>query len=89
MAALATAGRVHRVLGGTDAHTGLHSVTELEVIKATRRKREPERCVAGLQINYWYMLQGLPLIGPGARPRSPLDGTASSRGLTDFGGTLT
>jgi hypothetical protein len=48
MAALATADRVHRLLGGTDAHTELHSVTELKVMKATRRKRETERCVVGL-----------------------------------------
>jgi hypothetical protein len=26
----------------------LHSVTELKVMKATRRKRETERCVVGL-----------------------------------------
>jgi hypothetical protein len=58
MAALATAARVHRLLGGTDANTELHSVTEFEVMKATRRKRQTERCVGGLQINYRYMLRG-------------------------------
>jgi hypothetical protein len=65
--ALATADRFHRLLGGTDAHTELHSVTELEVMKAVKRKREPERCVVGLQVNYRYMLDGIPLIGPGAK----------------------
>jgi hypothetical protein len=48
MPVLATANRVHRLLGGTDAHTELPPLTELEVMKATRRKRETERCVVGL-----------------------------------------
>jgi hypothetical protein len=49
-----------------DAHTELNSVTELEVIKAARRKRETERCVVGLQINYRHMLEGLPLVWSGS-----------------------
>ena len=48
MAALAADNRVHRLLGGTDAHTELPPLTELEVMKATRRKGETERCVVGL-----------------------------------------
>jgi len=87
MGALATADRVHRLLGGTDAHTELHSVTELEVMKAIRRKRETERCVVGLQIDYRYMLEGLPLIGPGAKgPNHRWTGRRARAGLPVLAG---
>jgi hypothetical protein len=65
--ALAAAEQVLHLLGETDASAELHSVTELEVTKAKRGKREIERCVVGLQMNYRYTLHGLPLIGPGAK----------------------
>jgi len=39
MGALATADQVHRLLRGTDAHTELHFVTDLEVMKAKASMR--------------------------------------------------
>jgi hypothetical protein len=68
--AVAVAERFQRSLGGLDAHAELQSVTELEVLVATRDgglDGRPERRVAGLQVNYRYTLDGLPLVGPGAK----------------------
>jgi hypothetical protein len=68
--AVAVAERFQRSLGGLQAQAELQSVTELEVLVATREGGiggQPERRVAGLQVNYRYMLDGLPLVGPGAK----------------------
>jgi hypothetical protein len=65
--ALEAAKRVMAMIGDDYAKADVHSVTELEVLKATRDKREGERKVVGLQVNYRYMLDGLPLVGPGAK----------------------
>jgi hypothetical protein len=45
----------------------VHSVTELEVQIATREKGAPEQRVVGLQVNLRYAVDGLPLVGPGAK----------------------
>jgi hypothetical protein len=68
--AVAVAERFQRSLGGIDAQVELRSVTELEVLVATRESGidgRIERRVAGLQVNYRYALDGLPLVGPGAK----------------------
>jgi hypothetical protein len=65
--ALETAKRVMAMIGDDYARPDVHSVTELTVLKATRDKREGERKVVGLQVNYRYTLDGMPLVGPGAK----------------------
>lgn len=65
--ALAVANEFHQRLGDTEARAELHSVTELEVVRAIRGNAETESRVVGLQANYRYDLHGLPLIGPGAK----------------------
>lgn len=60
----------HRFLsdvGATKAQATVASVTELQVLKATKEHREGERSVAGLQVNFQYTLDGLWLVGPGAK----------------------
>ncbi|WP_416763447.1 hypothetical protein ACNI65_12720 [Roseateles sp. So40a] len=66
-AAMVTAKRVMAMIGDEYAKPELHSVTELEVMRATREQREGERHVVGLQVNYRYALDGVPLVGPGAK----------------------
>lgn len=65
--ALAMAERVMRMIGEDYAKPQVHSVTELEVRRAVRGQKEEERQVVGLQVNYRYALDGLPLVGPGAK----------------------
>jgi hypothetical protein len=65
--AVAVAERFHGGLEATQAHAELHSVTEFRVTVATRGERAREARVVGLQVNHRYTLDGLPLVGPGAK----------------------
>jgi hypothetical protein len=64
---LAVAQRVMERFGGEFAKPRLHTVTELEVQRATRGQSDVERQVVALQVNYRYEMDGLPLVGPGAK----------------------
>lgn len=65
--ALATAKRVMAMIGDEYAKPDVYSVTELEVQRATRDKPDGESQVVALQVNYRYTLDGLPMVGPGAK----------------------
>lgn len=65
--ALATAERVMRMIGEEHAKAAVHSVTELELRRSVRGQSDDERQVVGLQVNYRYALDSLPLVGPGAK----------------------
>jgi hypothetical protein len=65
--ALATAQAFHERLEPIQAEAEVHSVTELAVSLAQRDAGDPDRRVVGLQVNHRYRLDGLPLLGPGAK----------------------
>ena len=65
--AVVAAKRFLDTVGDTFARAEVDSVTELQVIKASRENQSGERQVVGLQVNYRYSLDGLPLVGPGAK----------------------
>jgi len=65
--AIAMAEQFHGMLGGPDTRPDLHSVTELEVLVSTKEKTAPERRVVALQVNHRYAVDGMPLVGPGAK----------------------
>ncbi|CAN7581860.1 hypothetical protein LJR225_004355 [Phenylobacterium sp. LjRoot225] len=54
-------------VGETHAKADAGSITELEVVKATRGKPDGEPQVVGLQVSFRYAHEGLPLLGPGAK----------------------
>jgi hypothetical protein len=72
--ALAAADRFQEIVGGTGARTELHSVTELAVSTSTRESRAAERRVVALQVNYRYALDGVALVGPGAKAQVTVGG---------------
>jgi|SRR5215213_4160840 len=53
--------------GPRRARAHLHSVTEREVLVATDRRAEPRVILAGRDVNYRFEVEGLPLVGPGAK----------------------
>jgi hypothetical protein len=65
--AMLTAERFLGQIGDTSAKADVASVTELVVSKATRDLPDGERHALGLQVNYRYTLDGLALVGPGAK----------------------
>jgi hypothetical protein len=65
--AMAVADRVMSMFGGEFAKPRVHGVTELEVQRSIRGQAEVERQVVGLQVNYRYEMDGLALVGPGAK----------------------
>lgn len=72
--ALAMAERVMRMIGDDYAKPKVHSITELEVRRAVRGHSDEERQVVGLQVNYRYSLDGMPLVGPGAKAQVTVGG---------------
>jgi hypothetical protein len=75
--AILVAQQFHDLLGGPDTRPELHSVSELEVLVSTREKPAPERRVVALQVNHRYTVDGLALVGPGAKAQVTVgrDGT--------------
>jgi hypothetical protein len=65
--AIAVAEKFHELLGSVAARAEVASVGELEVLVSKDRNDTPERRVVGLQVCHRYSLDGLPLIGPGAK----------------------
>lgn len=53
--------------GPAGSRSEVFSVTEQELLVSERRGSEPRRIVGGLQVNYRFSLDGLPLLGPGAK----------------------
>lgn len=72
--AVAAAERFHEMLGGTGATAELHSVTELAVSKSRRDHTAAERRVVALQVNHRYALDGLALVGSGAKAQVTVAG---------------
>jgi hypothetical protein len=68
----------------TDSRWDVHSVTELEVLVAEREAREARRLVAGLQVNYQFTLNGLALLGPGAKMQVAVDSSGEVSGAYRF-----
>jgi len=65
--AVSVAERFHNLLGDTAAHAEIQSVTELTVTTASRGRQAFERQLAGLQVSHRFRLDGLPLVGAGAK----------------------
>ncbi len=65
--AIAVAQRFHEMVASQQSRPEVHSVSELEVQIATREKPAPRQSVVGLQVNLRYVVDGLPLVGPGAK----------------------
>ncbi|WP_293676556.1 hypothetical protein [uncultured Phenylobacterium sp.] len=65
--AMAVASRFMAAAGPSMATPEFHSLTELRVSRATGEKLDGEARVVGLQVNYRCALDGLPLVGPGAK----------------------
>ena len=49
------------------AAASVKSVVESEVLLSTSPDEEPKRLVTGTQVNYAFAVEGVPLIGPGAK----------------------
>jgi hypothetical protein len=65
--AVAVAERFLEGVGRVQADSWVHSVTELEVLSVSAGGREPERRVAAMQVNFRFSLNGIALVGPGAK----------------------
>lgn len=54
-------------VGDAHAQAELASITELRVLEATKEQPKGVARIVGLQVNYRYRLDGLALVGPGAK----------------------
>ncbi|CAO5234849.1 hypothetical protein [Frankia sp. AgKG'84/4] len=62
----------------------VHSVSELEVLVSERTTAQPRRLVAGLQVNYRFDLDGVALLGPGAKIQVVVDPAGEVSGAYRF-----
>jgi hypothetical protein len=67
-----------------DSRWDFSSVTELEVLVAEREATEPRRLLAGLQVSYRFTLDGLMLLGPGAKMQVAVDPSGEVSGAYRF-----
>ena len=65
--AVSIAERMLQTLAPEESRWDVHSVTDQEVLIAEREAKEPRVHVTGLQVNYRFSLDDLPLLGPGAK----------------------
>jgi hypothetical protein len=65
--AMGIAERMVRTLAPDESRWDVRSVTDQEVLIAEREGGEPRLHVTGLQVNYGFSLDDLPLLGPGGK----------------------
>jgi hypothetical protein len=82
--AMSIAERMVRTLAPDESRWHVHSVTDQEVLIAEREAKEPRRHVTGLQVNYGFSLDDLPLLGPGAKMQVAVGPTGDVTGAYRF-----
>jgi hypothetical protein len=68
----------------TESRWEIGSVTEQEVLIAEGEGREPRQLVVGLQVNYGFRLDDLPLLGPGGKMQVAVGATGEITGAYRF-----